>query len=179
MNDTTQNRRIIGIDPGFRHTGWGIVEGNTRKISYIASGRFSITPESRSLKDKKELDSDSNLCAQRLAELYRSLTDIIANYSPDAVTIEKIFVNKDGVGTLKLGQARGIALAVAGMAALPVYEYAPNTVKKSVTGYGHADKNQIAKMIEILLPNSAVTSSDAADALAVALCHMYHVRYVP
>lgn len=134
------------------------VKGNA--LGFVACG--TIMPD-----DKQEL-------AQRLLDLHSGLTGILAEYRPDEAAVEATFVNKDPQGTLKLGQARGIALLVPAQAALQVAEYAPNLVKKSVVGAGHADKAQIRHMIKVLLPKSDARSDDAADALAVAITHAHH-----
>ncbi len=149
--------RIIGIDPGLRATGWGIVESTGREIAYIASG--TIRPD-----DKKDT-------AGRLTEIHEGLAAVIKMYGPSEAAVEEIFVNRDPQSALKLGQARAIALVVPALAGIKVAEYAANVVKKTVTGTGHAEKSQIAMMVGILLPGSAPQSGDAADALAVAITH--------
>ena len=149
--------RIIGIDPGLRATGWGIVLSTGREIAYIASGR--IRPD-----DKKDT-------AGRLKEIHEGLAAVIKMYRPSEAAVEEIFVNRDPQSALKLGQARAIALVVPALVGIPVAEYAANLVKKAVTGTGHAEKSQIATMVGILLPGSAPQSGDAADALAVAITH--------
>jgi crossover junction endodeoxyribonuclease RuvC len=154
--------RIIGIDPGLRNMGWGIVELAGSRLIYVASGTIRSN-------DKAPL-------AGRLRALHEGLAEIVAGYRPDEAAIEEVFVNKDPQSTLKLGQARGIALVVPALAGLPVVEYAANLVKKTVVGAGHAEKAQIALMVKVLLPKwqSAVPEklgADAADALAVAITH--------
>jgi crossover junction endodeoxyribonuclease RuvC len=149
--------RIIGIDPGLRATGWGIVQSAGREIGYVASGR--IRPD-----DKKDT-------AGRLKEIHEGLAAVIKMYGPSEAAVEEIFVNRDPQSALKLGQARAIALVVPALVGIPVAEYAANLVKKAVTGTGHAEKSQIAMMVGILLPGSAPQSGDAADALAVAITH--------
>lgn len=142
--------------------GWGIVEVSGTKCSYIACGVCNTK--------KEEL-------AQRLLSLHDQLTDIFHKYEPNAAAIEKTFVNKDGAGTLKLGQARAIGLLVPAQFGMIVGEYAPNTVKKVVVGVGHADKKQVDHMVRLQLPTAKITGPDAADALAIALCHMHHVQF--
>lgn len=153
--------RILGIDPGLRNTGWGIIEASQgSRLSFIACGR---------------LHSDvSASMGARLAQLQQGLARIIADYAPDEAAVEETFVNRDPQSALKLGQARGVALAAPALAGLEVEEYAANLVKKTVVGNGHADKAQIAMMVRVLLPASLARSADAADALAVAICHAQH-----
>jgi crossover junction endodeoxyribonuclease RuvC len=152
--------RIIGIDPGLRRTGWGVIECNGPRLSYLACGMVT---------------SDAGLpLPSRLAMLFEGLGDIIARWTPQEAAVEETFVNRDGAATLKLGQARGIALLAPARAGLPVAEYAPNMVKKTVVGTGHAEKLQIRAMIGFLLPRAELTSDDAADALAIAITHAHH-----
>jgi crossover junction endodeoxyribonuclease RuvC len=152
--------RIIGIDPGLRRTGWGLIESDGPRLAFIAAG--TIRPrEDETLPD-------------RLAALFIGLSEVISSWSPAEAAVEQTFVNKDARATLKLGQARGIALLVPAQAGLPVAEYAPNAVKKSVVGAGHADKAQIRAMLRILLPLATPDSEDAADALAIAITHAHH-----
>lgn len=152
--------RIIGIDPGLRRTGWGMIACEGTRISHIADG---------------VLTSDQTLSlAERLVQLRVQLAEVIAQWRPDEAAVEETFVNTDARATLKLGQARGIALLVPAEAGLPVAEYAPNQVKKTVVGAGHAEKEQIHHMVKILLPRAQPKSADAADALAVAICHAHH-----
>ncbi len=152
--------RIIGIDPGLRNTGWGIIEAEGSRLSFVACGRVRS-------------DSSANM-GERLRQLHEGLARIIADHAPGEAAIEETFVNRDPQSALKLGQARGVALAVPALAGLEVEEYAANLVKKTIVGNGHADKQQIAMMIRVLLPMSAASSADAADALAVAICHAQH-----
>ena len=153
--------RLLGLDPGLQKTGWGIVESHGTRLSHIANG----TVKSNS---KKTL-------AERLVELHDGLSEVLAEWQPHSCAVEETFVNKNPTSTLKLGQARGIALLVPSMAGLTVAEYTPNHVKKSVVGSGHADKEQVEAMVQILLPGVKINGSDAADALAVAICHAHHV----
>lgn len=151
--------RILGIDPGLRFMGWGVIDVEGSKLSHVANGTVR---------------SDSKLeLAARLVQLHNGLAEVMEAHRPDEAAVEHTFVNKDAVATLKLGQARGIALLVPALAGLSVAEYAPNHVKKSVVGAGHADKHQIKAMIGILLPKCTVDSADSADALAVAITHAH------
>ncbi|PWB81048.1 MAG: crossover junction endodeoxyribonuclease RuvC [Methylocystaceae bacterium] len=153
--------RILGIDPGLRNTGWGIIEASRgSRLSFVACGRLHS-------------DTDASMGA-RLAQLQQGLARIIADYAPHEAAVEETFVNRDPQSALKLGQARGVALAAPALAGLDVEEYAANLVKKTVVGNGHADKAQIAMMVRVLLPASLARSADAADALAVAICHAQH-----
>ncbi|MBX9759052.1 MAG: crossover junction endodeoxyribonuclease RuvC [Beijerinckiaceae bacterium] len=152
--------RIIGIDPGLRNMGWGIVEALGSRLSYVACG---------------VVRSDASLTlGDRLRQLHDGLSQIIHAHMPMEAAVEETFVNRDPQSALKLGQARGIALVVPALAGLPVAEYAANLVKKTVVGSGHAEKQQIAAMIRILLPRAEAKSADAADALAIAICHAQH-----
>ena len=152
--------RIIGIDPGLRNTGWGIVEAAGSRLTYVACG---------------VVRSDAALTlGDRLRQLHDGLSAIIHAHMPVEAAVEETFVNRDPQSALKLGQARGIALVVPALAGLPVAEYAANLVKKTVVGSGHAEKQQIAAMIRILLPRAEAKSADAADALAIAICHAQH-----
>jgi crossover junction endodeoxyribonuclease RuvC len=152
--------RIIGIDPGLGQTGWGVVTIEGTRLSYVADGTLKS-------------DRSQSLTA-RLVDLHRQLTAIIAEWRPDEASVEETFVNKDARATLKLGAARAVALLVPGCAGVPVAEYAPNLVKKTVVGVGHADKTQIRHMVQMLLPRCHPKSADSADALAVAICHAHH-----
>jgi crossover junction endodeoxyribonuclease RuvC len=152
--------RILGIDPGLRKTGWGVIVSEGSKLGYLAAGC---------------VESDGTLAlAERLRQLHEGLAGVIRSWAPDEVAVEETFVNRDPQSALKLGQARGIALVVPAMAGLAVAEYAANLVKKTVVGVGHADKKQVQMMIRVLLPKSDTKSADAADALAVAICHAQH-----
>jgi crossover junction endodeoxyribonuclease RuvC len=151
---------IIGLDPGLRHTGWGIIRSVDNRIHVQASGRISVKP---------------NLSlGERLAKLSQELGHIIESYAPDHAAVEETFVNKNPGSTLKLGMARGIVMAAPAMHNIPVYEYPANTVKKAVVGAGHADKNQMMAMVKMLLPKARIESPDEADALAIAICHAHH-----
>ena len=152
--------RIIGIDPGLRRTGWGIVESHGVRLSYVDSGLLTST-------------TDAEL-AYRLRELFEGIASIIASYKPQEAAVEETFVNENARATLKLGQARGMALLAPAMGGLVVAEYPPNLVKKSVVGAGHAEKHQVGAMIALLLPRAHCKSADEADALAIAICHANH-----
>lgn len=152
--------RVIGIDPGLRHTGWGVVELRGSRLTHIAHGVISAAGEG---------------LAERLVDLRRQLDAVMILWSPQAAAVELTFVNKDAVGTLKLAHARAIALLVPAEAGLPVAEYAPNAIKKAVVGVGHADKAQVAHMVAMLLPGTDVKGADAVDALACAICHAHRM----
>jgi crossover junction endodeoxyribonuclease RuvC len=155
MNITT--RRIIGLDPGLRSTGWGVIEMTGSKLSYVAAGTVTSTT-------RKSL-------AERLVELEIGLNQVFDDWRPDEAAVENSFVNRDGAATLKLGQARAISLLVPARLGLPVGEYAPNLVKKSVTGSGHAEKHQVEVMVRMLLPTARPETNHSADALAIAITH--------
>jgi crossover junction endodeoxyribonuclease RuvC len=152
--------RIIGIDPGLRRTGWGIIESDGIRLSYVASGLVTS-------------DAEATLAA-RLRELFQGISSVLAVHKPVEAAVEETFVNENAKATLKLGQARGIALLAPAMKALPVAEYTPNLIKKSVVGAGHADKKQVQMMVSMLLPKARFESADEADALAIAICHANH-----
>jgi len=152
--------RIIGIDPGLRRTGWGVVESDGVRLSYVASGLVTST-------------ADADL-AYRLRELFEGIASVIASFKPHEAAVEETFVNDNARATLKLGQARGMALLAPAMGGLVVAEYPPNLIKKSVVGAGHAEKRQIQTMIGFLLPKARFDSADEADALAIAICHANH-----
>ncbi|MBL1256465.1 crossover junction endodeoxyribonuclease RuvC [Methylocystis sp. Sn-Cys] len=152
--------RILGIDPGLRNTGWGVIESQGSRLSFVACGRV-----------KSDAALDMGL---RLRQLHEGLMGVIADYQPDEAAVEETFVNRDPQSTLKLGQARGVALMAPALAGLVIGEYAANLVKKTVVGAGHAEKAQVQMMVRVLLPASQASSADAADALAVAICHAQH-----
>jgi crossover junction endodeoxyribonuclease RuvC len=154
--------RVIGIDPGLRRTGWGIVDVLGARLVHVGNGVC--------LSEGEDL-------ARRLCSLHAQLVEVLRRFLPDAAAVEQTFVNKDAAGTLKLGQARGIALLAPAQAGLPVAEYAPNAVKKTVVGVGHAEKAQVQHMVRLQLPGVAFGGPDAADALAIALCHAHHLRF--
>jgi crossover junction endodeoxyribonuclease RuvC len=152
--------RILGVDPGLSATGWGVIEVSGSRLVFRACGAIVSTVELP--------------LARRLAFIHRELSDIVAAHAPDEAGVEETFVNRDPRSALKLGQARGAALAALALAGLNVCEYAANLVKKTVVGVGHAEKPQVQMMVKMLLPNSNAQSADAADALAVAICHAQH-----
>jgi len=152
--------RIIGIDPGLRRTGWGVVESDGVRLTYVASGLVTSP-------------ADAEL-AYRLREVFEGIAGVIASFKPQEAAVEETFVNDNARATLKLGQARGMALLAPAMGGLVVAEYPPNLVKKAVVGAGHAEKRQIQAMIGFLLPKARVESADEADALAIAICHANH-----
>lgn len=152
--------RIIGIDPGLRRTGWGVVEAQGNALRFVASGTVRSD-------DKADL-------ASRLCQLHDGLAQVVHAHMPDEAAVEQTFVNKDATATLKLGQARGIAMLVPALAGLRVAEYAPNAVKKAVIGVGHGEKRQIHMMVRVLMPKASFDGDDAADALAIAVCHAHH-----
>jgi crossover junction endodeoxyribonuclease RuvC len=152
--------RIIGIDPGLRNTGWGVIAQDGTRLSYVADGAIHS-------------DAGASL-ATRLLQLHTQLLDVLRNFSPDEAAIEETFVNKDARATLKLGQARGVVLLAPASLSIPVSEYAPNVVKKSVVGAGHAEKDQVKHMVKLLLPKAVMVTADSTDALAIAICHAHH-----
>lgn len=152
--------RILGVDPGLRNTGWGVIDCVGTRISFVACGTIRS-------------DGNASL-AERLRQLHQGVAEVIIAHRPDEAAIEETFVNRDPQATLKLGQARGAAMLAPALAGLPVAEYAANLVKKTVVGAGHAEKQQIAMMVKVLLPRADARSADAADALAVAITHAQH-----
>ncbi len=152
--------RILGIDPGLRRTGWGVVDVEGNRLTYVGCGSV-------------ETDDRAGL-AVRLVTIHDGLVRVMEEFRPEEAAVEATFVNKDAAATLKLGQARGIAMLVPGRSGLPVAEYAPNVVKKSIVGAGHGDKAQVRMMIGVLLPKADPKSEDAADALAIAVTHAHH-----
>ncbi|MEM9139338.1 MAG: crossover junction endodeoxyribonuclease RuvC, partial [Pseudomonadota bacterium] len=150
--------RVIGFDPGLRRTGWGVIDSVNGRLRHVANGVCA---------------TGSGDLAGRLADLYAQIDAVISRFQPVEAAVEHTFVNKDAAGTLKLGQARAISLLVPAQHGLAVGEYAPNAVKKALVGVGHADKGQIQHMIAMLLPGAEVSGADAADALAVAICHAW------
>ncbi|MGE4061587.1 MAG: crossover junction endodeoxyribonuclease RuvC, partial [Sphingomonadales bacterium] len=154
--------RLIGLDPGLRCTGWGVIDASGNRLRHVANGSVR-SEEGASL-------------AERLSQLFEGLNSVLDAWRPDLAAVEETFVNKNPGSTLKLGQARGIAMLAPALRGIPVAEYAPNQVKKSVVGVGHADKAQIHMMVGILLPGVEPAGPDAADALAVAICHAHLVR---
>ena len=152
--------RLIGIDPGLRRTGWGVLDVQGNRMSHVANG---------------SVDADAaQPLADRLVQLFEGLEEVLMRYQPGEAAVEETFVNVNPASTLKLGQARGIVLLAPAKYGLAVAEYTPNLVKKSVVGSGHASKEQIQMMVGTLLPGCQFSSADAADALAVAICHAHH-----
>jgi crossover junction endodeoxyribonuclease RuvC len=155
------SRIILGIDPGLRHTGWGIVAQAGNRLSFIAAGRISPKPELP--------------MTVRLLTLAEGIADVVRVHAPTEAAIEETFVNKNAHSALLLGQARGSAILALAQNGLSVAEYSANRIKQSITGHGHAEKTQIQMMIGILLPGSGKLAADAADALAVAITHAHHI----
>lgn len=156
--------RIIGIDPGLRNTGWGIIEQEGQRLVYVADGSVH-----------SEADADLSV---RLLQIHTQLLDVITRFAPEEAAIEETFVNKDARATLKLGQARGAAMLAPAIHGLVVSEYAPNQIKKSVVGAGHAEKDQVKHMVKMLLPKAQMNTADSTDALAIAICHAHHRKPV-
>jgi len=152
--------RVLGLDPGLRHTGWGIIDVAGNRLTHVADGVVSA-PVDLPL-------------AERLVALFRQINDVLDAFCPHVAAVEETFVNKNPASTLKLGVARGVVLLAPAERGLPVAEYSANLVKKSVVGAGHAEKGQIQLMVRRLLPGCAIVRPDAADALAVAICHAHH-----
>jgi len=152
--------RLLGLDPGLRKTGWGIIEATNGRLRHIANGT---------------VESDGELGpAERLVQLYEGISTVIEKWRPVEAAVEETFVNKNPSSTLKLGLARGVVLLAPAKAGLKVTEYPTNLVKKAVVGAGHADKEQVQAMVKHLLPAIEIAGADAADALAVAICHAHH-----
>jgi crossover junction endodeoxyribonuclease RuvC len=152
--------RIIGLDPGLRNTGWGVIESEGSRLIYVADGA---------------VHSDADLpLAERLLQIHEQLIRVLKEFVPDEAAIEETFVNVGARATLKLGQARGAVMLAPAMLKIPVSEYAPNQIKKSVVGVGHAEKAQVKHMVKVLLPKAAMKSADSVDALAIAICHAHH-----
>ena len=156
--------RILGIDPGLRRTGWGVIDVEGNRLIYVACGSVA--------------SDDKAALADRLVTLHSGLMRVVDEFRPAEAAVEATFVNKDAQATLKLGQARGIAMVVPARAGVPVAEYAPNVVKKSIVGAGHGDKVQVRMMIGVLLPKADPASDDAADALAIAVTHAHNRQSV-
>ncbi len=154
--------RILGLDPGLRHTGWGVIDVEGNRLSHVANGAISPPPGLE--------------MARRLSDLFDGISAIIAEYAPLEAAVEETFVNRNPLSALKLGQARGVVLLTPAQAGLPVAEYAANVVKKSIVGAGHAAKEQVEMMVRTLLPGCNFESTDAADALAIAICHAHHAQ---
>jgi crossover junction endodeoxyribonuclease RuvC len=152
--------RIIGLDPGLRNTGWGVIESEGTRLVYVADGA---------------VHSDADLpLAERLLQIHTQVLSVLKDFEPDEAAIEETFVNVDARATLKLGQARGVIMLAPALLKIPVSEYAPNQIKKSVVGSGHAEKDQIKHMVKILLPRAQMKTADSTDALAIAICHAHN-----
>ena len=156
----TRAIRILGIDPGLRRTGWGLIETLGNRLSFVACGTVET--------------NERSALAERLVAIHNGLSRIVEDFRPHEAAVEQTFVNKDATATLKLGQARGIAMLVPARAGLRVAEYAPNAVKKAVIGVGHGEKQQIHMMLKVLMPKATFVGNDAADALAIAICHAHN-----
>jgi crossover junction endodeoxyribonuclease RuvC len=154
--------RLLGLDPGLRRTGWGVIEADDNRLGFIAAGTIVV-------------DAAPPL-ADRLARLFQELQAVIAEHRPAAAAVEETFLNSNPESTLKLGHARGVALLAPALAGIPVAAYAARLIKKTVVGTGRADKRQVQAMIGVLLPGSRVVGADAADALAAAICHAHHAE---
>lgn len=152
--------RLLGLDPGLGATGWGVIDVELGRLYHVGDGVVRT--------------SARDPLAMRLVQLAEGIEEVIARYTAAEAAIEETFVNRNAVSTLRLGQARGTALLVSARAGLMVREYLPNLVKKAVVGSGHATKDQVKMMVGVLLPGAAMRSEDAADALAVAICHAHH-----
>ncbi|WP_371819120.1 crossover junction endodeoxyribonuclease RuvC [Roseococcus sp. SDR] len=152
--------RILGIDPGLTHTGWGVIESAGSHLRFVAAGAIST-------------GTVDDLPA-RLVQIHNALSHLIGEWRPDEAAVEHTYVNKNPAAALKLGQARGVALLAPAMAGLPVAEYQAMEVKRAVVGTGHADKIQVQDMVKRLLPGAVLKRADAADALAIAICHAHH-----
>lgn len=156
--------RIIGIDPGLRRTGWGVIEVLGNSLHFVAAGTVR--------------SDEKAALASRLCQLHDGLVDVMGRFEPEEAAVENTFVNKDASATLKLGQARGVAMLVPALGGLVVAEYAPNAVKKAVIGVGKGEKGQIVMMVKVLMPKATFDTEDAADALAIAICHAHHRQSV-
>ena len=153
--------KILGLDPGLGTTGWGLIQAEGNRLSHLANGQLKT-------------DAAESL-PKRLSHLASQLEALLADHAPEAVAVEEIFVNKNPQSTLKLGQARGVALMIAARSGLDVGEYAARLVKKAVVGTGSAEKAQVHAMVQRLLPGVQIAGPDAADALAVAITHAHHL----
>ena len=152
--------RLLGLDPGLQRTGWGVIEADGNRLTHVANGVVATTA--------------SRPLAERLCQLHDGLIDVLDVRAPDGAAVEETFVNKNPSSTLRLGQARGVCLLAPALRGIVVGEYAANLIKKTVVGTGHAAKGQVRTMVLHLLPGCEITGEDAADALAVAICHAHH-----
>src|SRR5256884_6917591 len=153
--------RVLGLDPGLRHTGWGVIDVDGNRLTHVADGVVHAA-------------TDQPL-AMRLVSLFRQINSVLQQFQPDEAAVEETFVNRNPSSTLKLGVARGVVLLAPAERGLPVAEYSANLIKKAVVGAGHAEKAQVQMMVRRLLPGCAIVEADAADALAVAICHAHHM----
>ena len=153
-------RRLIGLDPGLGTTGWGVIDVNGLRLTHVANGTITT-------------DRQMEL-AERLVALHQELLAVLHEWRPDGAAVEETFVNKNPTSTLKLGQARGVVLLAPVLAGVPVSEYQAMEIKRAVVGTGHAEKGQVEAMVKRLLPGAEIRRADAADALAVAICHAHH-----
>lgn len=153
---------LIGLDPGLRHTGWGVIERDGNRLRHLAHGAIHSTT--------------SEDLAIRLVQLHDGLMQVLRDWQPQSCAIEETFVNKNPGSTLKLGQARGVVMLVPALLGVPIAEYSANHIKKAVVGVGHASKEQVHLMVARLLPDARDARADAADALAIAICHAHHVQ---
>jgi crossover junction endodeoxyribonuclease RuvC len=154
--------RVLGLDPGLRHTGWGVIDVIGNHLAHIADGTVHVA-------------TDLPL-AVRLVSLFRQIISVIERFQPEEAAVEETFVNRNPASTLKLGVARGVVLLAPAERGLPVAEYSANLIKKAVVGAGHAEKAQVQMMVRRILPGCGISASDAADALAVAICHAHHAE---
>jgi crossover junction endodeoxyribonuclease RuvC len=152
--------RVLGLDPGLRHTGWGVIDIDGNRLVHVADGVAHAA-------------ADQPL-AMRLVSLFRQIGEVLARFGPDEAAVEESFVNRNAASTLKLGVARGVVLLAPAERGLPVVEYSANLIKKAVVGAGHAEKTQVQLMVRRILPGFTIGAADAADALAVAICHAHH-----
>jgi crossover junction endodeoxyribonuclease RuvC len=152
--------RVLGLDPGLRHTGWGVIDSDGPRLVHVADGVVHAAVDQP--------------LAKRLVSLFRQITAVVESFRPDEAAVEESFVNRNPASTLKLGVARGVVLLAPAERGLPVAEYSANLVKKAVVGAGHAEKTQVAMMVRRILSGHAIGIADAADALAVAICHAHH-----
>jgi crossover junction endodeoxyribonuclease RuvC len=152
--------RLLGLDPGLRNTGWGVIDATDNRLSWVADGVVH--------------SDDASSLAERLTQLHRGICQVVSEFAPEEAAVEETFVNQNPASTLKLGQARGAVLLAAGLSGLRVAEYAPRLVKQSLVGTGRAAKDQVAMMVRRLLPGCHSTQADSTDALAVAICHAHH-----
>ncbi len=160
-NNTSAPKRVLGIDPGLRHTGWAVVDMNLGKIAYVASGVINTNAKEP--------------MALRLTQIHNELSVIMDKYHPLSAGLEETYVNKNYASSLKLAHARGVAMVAVNAHGVDVVEYSPKTVKKTVVGNGSAPKDQVSRMLTMILPGVTIKSEDESDSLAIAICHALHV----